>query len=282
MVLVLARSHRLPRVEHEVGGHLRSPQGPDADGEEPGVAQVELLYQLFQQDDIEPDVLVHGVEEGHVAMLLRRVQQRAGHDLQVIGTSATMTTQGTRDERRQAVADVGTRLFGVTVQANNVVDETLQRVAKVPVPANQDELRQAVQMEPPAPTVEAVTNRPLSAWVEEAFGLATEEGRLVRREPETFANAVVRLATETGLDEEFCAQRLRAVLDAGNQAHLIPGQPIFAFRLHQFLSSGSSVYATLESPEARHLTMEGQYKADEERVLFPLAFCAANAARSIT
>ncbi len=214
-----------------------------------------------------------GRQGADVAMLLRRVQQRAGHDLQVIGTSATMTTQGKRDERRQAVADVGTRLFGVTVQAKNVVDETLQRVAKVPVPANQDELRRAVEMEPPAPTVDAVTNHPLSAWLEEAFGLATEEGRLARREPETFANAVDRLARETGLDKEFCSQRLKAVLDAGNQAYLIPGQPIFAFRLHQFLSSGSSVYATLESPEARHLTMEGQYKADEERVLFPLAFC---------
>jgi ATP-dependent helicase YprA (DUF1998 family) len=214
-----------------------------------------------------------GRQGADVAMLLRRVQQRAGHDLQVIGTSATMTTQGSRDARRQAVADVGTRLFGVTVQANNVVDETLQKVAKTPVPANQGELRQAVQKEPPAPNIEAVTNHPLAAWVEEAFGLATEEGRLVRREPETFANAVERLASETGLEKELCSQNLKAVLDAGNQAYLIPGQPIFAFRLHQFLSSGSSVYATLESPETRHLTMEGQYKADEERVLFPLAFC---------
>jgi hypothetical protein len=128
-------------------------------------------------------------------------------------------------------------------------------------------------MEPPAPTIGAVTNHPLAAWVEEAFGLATEEGRLVRREPETFANAVTRLALETGLDKELCSQKLKAVLDAGNQAYLIPGQPIFAFRLHQFLSSGSSVYATLESPDTRYLTMEGQYKADEERVLFPLAFC---------
>ncbi|NVM22775.1 MAG: DEAD/DEAH box helicase, partial [Desulfobacterales bacterium] len=209
-----------------------------------------------------------GRQGADVAMLLRRVQQRAGHDLQVVGTSATMTTQGTRDERRLAVADVGTRLFGVTVPASNVIDETLQRVARVSVPTNQHELRQAVEAEPPAPTIEAVTNHPLSAWVEEAFGLATEEGRLVRREPETFANAVARLARETGIDINLCTQRLRAVLDAGNLAYLLPAQPIFAFRLHQFLSSGSSVYATLEPPDARHLTMEGQYKADEERVLF--------------
>ena len=95
----------------------------------------------------------------------------------------------------------------VLVSASGVVDETLQKVAKVPVPANQDELRKAVQMNPPTPNIEAITSHPLSAWVEEAFGLATKEGRLVRREPETFANAVERLASETGLDKELCSQR---------------------------------------------------------------------------
>ena len=59
----------------------------------------------------------------------------------------------------------------------------------------------------------------------------------------------------------------------GNEARVNPAQPVFAFRLHQFLSSGSSVRATLEPLESRHLTMEGQYKADDKRVLFPLAFC---------
>ena len=214
-----------------------------------------------------------GRQGADVAMLLRRVQQKAGHDLQIIGTSATLATGGNRDERRETIADVASRLFGVTVPAANIIDETLQRVAKVPVPATGDELRAAVEIEPPPSEVDAVVNHPLAAWTEEAFGLATEDGRLVRREPETFAGAVRRLANDTGLDASLCQDRLRAVLDAGNEARLAPDQPVFAFRLHQFLSSGSSVYATLEPLDTRELTMEGQYKADEERVLFPLAFC---------
>lgn len=214
-----------------------------------------------------------GRQGADVAMLLRRVQQKAGHDLQIIGTSATLATGGNRDERRETIADVASRLFGVTVPAANIIDETLQRVAKVPVPATDDELRAAVEIEPPPPEVDAVVNHPLAAWAEETFGLATEDERLVRREPETFAGAVRRLADDTGLDASLCQDRLRAVLDAGNEARLAPDQPVFAFRLHQFLSSGSSVYATLESLDTRELTMEGQYKADEERVLFPLAFC---------
>lgn len=214
-----------------------------------------------------------GRQGADVAMLLRRVQQKAGHDLQVIGTSATLTTEGTRDERRETIAGVASKLFGVSAPPANVIDETLQRVAKVPVPRTRDELRAAGELPPPVAEVDAVVNHPLAAWVEETFGLATEDGRLVRREPETFVGALQRLMDETELDASLCRERLHAVLDAGNEARLIRADPVFAFRLHQFLSSGSSVFATLEPLETRELTMEAQYKADEERLLFPLAFC---------
>ena len=65
----------------------------------------------------------------------------------------------------------------------------------------------------------------------------------------------------------------RRVLEAGNSARFNENQPVFAFRLHQFLSSGSSVRATLEPLDQRDLTMEGHYLAEDEKVLFPLAFC---------
>jgi len=214
-----------------------------------------------------------GRQGADVAMLLRRVQQKAGHDLQTVGTSATVATEGTREERRQTIAGVASKLFGVAVPPANVIDETLRRVAKVPVPATRDELRAAVELPPPVAEADGVVNHPLAAWVEEAFGLASEDGRLVRREPETFEAAVRRLVDEAGMEEPTCRQRLHAILDAGNEAIAEDGEPVFAFRLHQFLSSGSSVYSTLEPLDTRELTMEGQYKADEERFLFPLAFC---------
>jgi hypothetical protein len=46
-----------------------------------------------------------------------------------------------------------------------------------------------------------------------------------------------------------------------------------AFRLHQFISQGGSVYSTIESPQKRFLTLEGQYTTTEERLLYPLVFC---------
>ena len=214
-----------------------------------------------------------GRQGADVAMLLRRLQQRAGHDLQVIGTSATVATEGNRDQRRTVIGEVATRLFGVHVPPANVIDETLQRLTSVPAPTNATTLRAAVLADPSTPTRESVTAHPLCAWIEEAFGIAHSVDGFVRREPETFEGAVKRLATETGLEEPRCRQSLHAALDAGNAATLQTGEPVFAFRLHQFLSSGSSVYSTLETPTDRVLTMEAQYKVDGDRVLYPLAFC---------
>lgn len=221
-----------------------------------------------------------GRQGADVAMLLRRVRQRAARDdLQCIGTSATLATEGDRQTRRARIAQVGERLFGVPFTADQVVDETLRRVAQVAPPATPEELRAAVRAEPPAATLEAVTHHPLAAWVEETFGLEAEDGRLVRRSPITFEEGLRRLTEQTGLPEELCRERLKAVLEAGNGARLPSGEPVFAFRLHQFLASGSSIYATLEDPQHRYLTTAGHYtvpepeKPEGERVLFPLAFC---------
>jgi hypothetical protein len=54
------------------------------------------------------------------------------------------------------------------------------------------------------------------------------------------------------------------VMARGWSAEQRPGEPVFAFRLHQFLSSGGSVYATLEALEARSFSSEGPYYAPKE------------------
>ena len=81
------------------------------------------------------------------------------------------------------------------------------------------------------------------------------------------------------LDPALCEQRLKAVLEIGNEVLLPSGEPFFAFRLHQFLASGGSVFATIEPPDRRELTTEGRFyvgRGDDlegARVLFPLGFC---------
>jgi hypothetical protein len=50
--------------------------------------------------------------------------------------------------------------------------------------------------------------------------------------------------------------------------------PVFAFRLHQFISRGDTVHATIESERDRYLSLRNQrfVPGDRSRSLFPLAF----------
>lgn len=71
-------------------------------------------------------------------------------------------------------------------------------------------------------------------------------------------------------------EAIRTTLEAGAQAkHPVTERPLFAFRLHQFLSKGDTVYTTLEDPLTRPLTRTYQLEQPDSggKPLFPLAFC---------
>ena len=54
------------------------------------------------------------------------------------------------------------------------------------------------------------------------------------------------------------------------------GFPVFAFKLHQFISRGDTVYASLDENDIRHLTVQRQLfvpNSNKDKILLPLAFC---------
>ena len=217
-----------------------------------------------------------GRQGADVAMLLRRLRERAGNPKLIhVGTSATLTTEGTREERCRAVAGVATRLFGATVKPENVVDETLCRVIQVAPPRTREELQAAINAPVPTDLAGFRTNG-VAAWVEDTFGVAFDEERLVRRRPITFPEGVRKLSQESGRPEEDCDRVLKAVLAVGNSLMNEDGEPVFAFRLHQFFAAGGTVYATLEPANLRKYSLEGQYYAPgggDSKLLYPLVFC---------
>lgn len=101
-------------------------------------------------------------------------------------------------------------------------------------------------------------------------------GRLVRQRPTKVEDAAQELSRDTGVPEQQCVEAIRRTLEAGAEA-FHPGnrRPLFAFRLHQFLSKGDTVHVTLEDPETRHLTREYQLErpGHDGHVLLPLSFC---------
>ncbi len=223
-----------------------------------------------------------GRQGADVAMLIRRLRdQCATEDLQIIGTSATMSSEGSVDERRTVVAQVATRLFGTTVRPDRVIGETLVRATPEHTD-NSQALAAAVRAMLDDPhhhsDASAFLDDPLASWAETNFGLDTEPGtgRLIRRAPTTVPAAGEELATITGLAQADCEQALRQILRAGSRTtDPVSGRPVFAFRLHQFLSKGDTVYVSLQPEDTRYIT--GNYQVDVPgspgHTLLPLGFC---------
>jgi serine/threonine protein kinase len=216
-----------------------------------------------------------GRQGADVAMLIRRVRDACeATGLQCVGTSATMASEGGAQQQKAAVAAVASMLFGTTIEPGRVIGETLVRATDPdagPVTA-------ARVLAPAAPRDYAdLAADPLASWIETTFGLVADEaGRLVRAQPAMIETAAKDLSDQTTAGEGECAEAIRRTLEAGAQArHPVTGRPLFAFRLHQFLSKGDTVYVTVEDELTRHLTREYQLEqpGSEGKVLLPLAFC---------
>ncbi|RMH81057.1 MAG: DEAD/DEAH box helicase, partial [Calditrichaeota bacterium] len=216
-----------------------------------------------------------GRQGADVAMLIRRLKERAASpELICVGTSATMVAsrEATPEERRQAVADFATKIFGQPVAAENVIEETLIAFTEGGKPSA-DELKTGLTT--PLPTVmDEFRRHPLPRWVEWNLGVETEAGgRLRRRMPRTLSDAAELLAKATGATPELCQKKLQETLLRGSELTTEDQGRAFAFKLHQFLSQGRAVYATLESPDRREFSLEGQLTTEDGRRFYPLKFC---------
>ena len=229
-----------------------------------------------------------GRQGADVSMLVRRVRDSfdATH-LQCVGTSATLAGPGTYEEQRAEVAQVASTIFGAPVRPEHVIVETLRRAT--PDVKNSDsgfieKLRQRIENigETPSLDYAGFINDPLSIWIERTFGITRESatGRLTRTDPKSITGdkgAAHDLSMITGIPESRCAEAIEQQLLVSYQCETNPetGFPPFAFRLHQFISRGDTMYASLEPEETRYLTVHGQQfvPGDQNRVLLPLVFC---------
>ncbi|TQM77453.1 ATP-dependent helicase YprA (DUF1998 family) [Thermopolyspora flexuosa] len=210
-----------------------------------------------------------GRQGADVAMLVRRVRDACGaEDIQCVGTSATMTTEGSEPDRRRKVAEVATRLFGVSVSSAHVIGETLERVTTGD-PAAVTDLTVPEDYE-------SFIASPLASWVETRFGVTEELTRPPR--PLTVREAARELSDLTGRSEKDCVEAIQATLQRGaSLIHPRTERPLFAFRLHQFLSKGDDVYVSIEPEDTRYITSRYQTvvpePGKEDHILVPVSFC---------
>jgi very-short-patch-repair endonuclease len=199
-----------------------------------------------------------------------------------------MASSGSSEQQRQEVARVATLLFGAPVAPEDVTGETLERATPEPALNNADfrsalskRISEGLNVDASLPSYESFVRDPLSRWIESTFGVTTETGTgaLIRATPRPVGGsrgAASELGRVTGVNAVVCAERIKEQLLVGSQIrHPETGFPVFAFRLHQFISRGETVYASIESEADRYLTLHPQkfVPGDRSKLLVPLVFC---------
>jgi DEAD/DEAH box helicase/Domain of unknown function (DUF1998)/Helicase conserved C-terminal domain len=232
-----------------------------------------------------------GRQGADVAMLMRRLRARVGAPERppiCIGTSATMASEGLEENRNLLVAGVASKLFGTKISSDAIITETLRRATDENRSADQGlvDLPAAVLRAGSETVYEGMTNATvaqdeLAIWVETRLGLQNVEKKPERAKPVSLKNAASILAKDSGCSFSECELALRNSLLAFSQTEVQRGcaqgldEPLFAFKLHQFISGAGRLYSTLDQPGKRTVTFDGQiFDPDNpEKRLFSAHFC---------
>jgi hypothetical protein len=227
-----------------------------------------------------------GRQGADVAMLVRRVRERMSSQLQCIGTSATMKSDGSVEERSRVVAEVAAKIFATPISADCVIGETLRRVTNTARTREtvRDDLGPAIAAGIPDAISDAeLRDHPLAIWVETCLGVqSTDEMPAWHRAPPlSLSEACELLSAESGRPVDECRGALRKLLLVSSvpERDRVPGssqtESFFPFRLHQFISGAGHAFATLEPPGSRRVTVEGQlfYPGAPNKRLYAVHFC---------
>ena len=223
-----------------------------------------------------------------MALLVRRVRERLQpENLLCIGTSATMASEGSLEDKSRVVAGAASKLFGSQIAESNVIGETLERITVSASTADsvRPDLGRAIDAGVPLQISDAAfREHPLAVWVETRLGISFSEvdQRWLRAKPMTVTEAVVKLSEESGRPAGACRNALRDLLLVSSVPERArtsnPGaseKSFFAFKLHQFISGAGHAYATVEPPGTRRLTVEGQQflPGHPNKRLYAVHFC---------
>ena len=232
-----------------------------------------------------------GRQGADVAMLMRRLKARIGdpkHPPVCVGTSATMASEGDTEEKNAAVAQVASKIFSARIGADAVVTETLRRVTDASRSGERELPGLAAEVEAALKgnighgrTNVDLARDDLAIWIETRIGLKNVDHKPERASPVSRERAAAALAADCGLSEEDCAVALRnALIGFSTPENLrgVPdgnGEPLFAFKLHQFIAGAGRLYATLHPEGQRDVTVSGQIfnPNNEEERLYPVHFC---------
>lgn len=223
-----------------------------------------------------------GRQGSDVSFLIRRIRHQASNPLMCIGTSATMISAGGSQTRKEAVAEVATKIFGEPFTTEQIIEEYLEKCTTLPVP-DKLELQNIIKREHETDAgVDAFVRHPLVVWLENRVALKMPGDDLIRRgDPLSLPEISKLLEEESGAAYEDCSRAVQKILDWSENINQELSKrkerrSYLAFKIHQFISQTSTVYVTLDKKETRKISVEtGRYIRDEEaqeKVIYPVMF----------
>ncbi|NKC14495.1 MAG: DEAD/DEAH box helicase [Gammaproteobacteria bacterium] len=223
-----------------------------------------------------------GRQGADVALLVRRLRQRLeAEEMLCIGTSATMSSTGTKQDQRTTVAAVASKLFGTAVTDKEVIGETLVRITERTADLEAVKPLLAERLRKPVRSWSEFAEfqrDPLAIWIELTLGIEFNELYTpMRARSMTLTGAAAALARDSGANSGDARRALQDFLTAAHSLKAPDGSIPFAFKLHQFISGPGKVLATLEPTGQRLVTLDLQRFAPGRReaqvLLYSAHFC---------
>lgn len=221
-----------------------------------------------------------GRQGSDIAYLIRRLKEKQKNGKVVcIGTSATLASSGTIDEKKETIAQFANKIFGSEFPHSNIVQETLTDFIPGIYPVERNQLLNSVIGELPSNDYDSILHFPLTKWIERNFGIEEKDGVLSRHVPITIEKGADLLSKETGLDWNICKKRLEEVFWMASRDECLDKneKTVLPFKVHQFFSQGSALFSTLESSDEREFSITPKFyatkKNDHERLFYPVLFC---------
>ena len=222
-----------------------------------------------------------GRQGADVSYLNRRIQANCKNEIICIGTSATMASDGSPDDKKKEVAKVAAKIFGKEYTTEQIVGEYLETCTKGINPTA-FELAESIKKGINHDWDEAIyIGHPITNWLEINIALKDNHGVLERGKPLSIKKITQILKDITSLSFEEIELTIINVLkwtEKLNEENRLKNtrKSFLPFRFHQFISQTSSVSVTLEPRDTRTITIEsGRYikdKSGQDKMLYPILF----------
>ena len=201
-----------------------------------------------------------GRQGADVAILIRRIKAECKNHITCMGTSATIASGETAEQRKAEVAKVASLFFGQKLEANQIIEESLKSISIGSKPFD-SEVKTCVELfTSEIVNEQELISNPLFRWVEHTIALKKDDNILRRGIPLTLNEISTKLSEATKIDVVKCEEVLKRlfnsiskvneVINEENIANKTRKSFILPYKLHQFISQSTSVSVTLHQPPA--------------------------------